>query len=727
VPGPSARAAIDALLRPRSIAVVGATERLQYGGRLVANLLSSGYAGQIVPVNPNRETVMGLPCYPSLSAAPCLVDLAAIVIPAAAVPAALAECAALAIPAALVISAGFAEVEGAEGLALQQRMLAAIQPAGPRLCGPNCLGVANLADRVWATANVLAPLDDRLGVGGVAVISQSGATAFGPLLAIARDRAIGLRYVVSSGNEADLTTADFVEYMVADRAVTAIACVLEGVRDAPTFRRAIEAALAADKPVVLLKLGRSPVGAAAALSHTAAMTGRDDVFEAMVRQYGLARADDWDELLELADLLGRARRPRGPAVGVVSHSGGIGGLVADHCNALGLPVPELAPATRAALGAILAGRGAARNPADVTGHYAQETFSPILAAMLADPAIDALAVATAGSEAVALRIAGAADASDRPVVVCWTGGLEETDGLRALRASGLPIVYEPSRCARGLAALSAWTAARARLAEPLARGRDPGAWAAATDALTRAGRDPLPEHVGLALLERAGLLAARGVAIADPTQAAARVEAAGLRYPLVAKVDSPDVLHKTDVGGLELGLLDPTDLRSALRRIGERVQAARPDARWRGVLLQETAPPGLEVVLGFHHDDQLGPVAMLGLGGARVEAVGEPTWRLLPLRRADAEAMIGEVRGLPRLLAGYRGLSTAAGRVRMDRDALLDALLTFAGWCHELAGDLASAEVNPLIVQPAGGGAVAVDCLIVPAARRRPAPTGSTS
>jgi acetyltransferase len=705
---PSARAAIEALLHPRAIAIVGATERMQYGGRLVANLLSTGYRGHIVPINPNRTTVMGLPCYPSVSDAPCLIDLAAIVIPAGGVPDVLAECGELEVPAALVISAGFAEVDSGDGLELRERVARTIELTGPRVCGPNCLGVANVADQVWASANVLAPVDERLRPGGIGVISQSGATVFGPLLALARDRGIGLRYVVSSGNEDDLTTADFVEYMVADRGVTAIACVLEGVRDGADFRRAIEIALAADKPIVVLKIGRTDVGARAARSHTAALTGRDDVFEAMVRQYGLARADDWDQLLELADVLGRGQRPRGRGIGVVSHSGGIGGLVADHCAAAGLTVPPLGAGAREAIATILAGRGAAANPADVTGHYAQETFSPILKAMLDDPAVDSLAVATAGAAAVSNRISAAAAESDKPVVACWTGGLEETEGLLALRRSAVPILYQPRDAARALAALAAWNEARDRLEEPTERSIDGDAWGRLAEVVGRQSDQPVAEGVALALLHRAGVPAVRGVGVVDPAGAARRVTSAGLRFPLVAKIDSPDLPHKSDVGGVELGIPDEASLFEALRRLDARVASARPEAHRRGFLLQETAPAGLELVLGFQHDEQLGPVVMLGLGGTRVEALRRAAWRLLPLRLADVAALIDEVGGLPALLGPYRGQPPA------DYAALQTALLAFARWCGDVAALVESVEVNPLIVLPEGHGVVAVDCLLLP-------------
>jgi acyl-CoA synthetase (NDP forming) len=712
MPPRGAREAIHALLHPRTIAVVGATESPGYGARLMSNLMNAGFTGRVVPVNPNRAAVFGLPCVPSIADAPGEVDLAAIVIPAPAVPGTLSAAGARGVPAALVISAGFAEAAG-KGAALQEMVAGVAAVGGPRVCGPNCLGVANVAAGIWATANVLAPIDDRLRSGGIAVVSQSGATAFGPLLAAARDRGIGLRYVVSSGNEADLTTADFIDYFVADRAVAAVALVLEGVRDGAAFRRSVESALAADKPVVVLKLGRTPAGAAAALTHTAAMTGQDDVFDAFCRQHGLARVDDWDALLETADGVAKARRPRGRRVAIVSHSGGIGGLLADACEARGLEVPRLAAATEARLAAILDGRGAARNPADVTGHYDRESFAEILDLLARDENADALVVGTAGGPHVVARIEAAAARTTRPLVVCWTGGLEETEALRALRQSPVPVTYQPSACARVLSSLAAWAAGRRLLGEPLVRSRDGAAWRKLAGAVAVSGGDPLPEAVGLALLRDAGVPAvasARLPAVDDPRRLPGALRDAGLRYPVALKVDSPDLTHKSDAGGVALGVRSDEELVAAAARVLAGVRAARPKARIRGLTAAAMAPEGVEVLLGFDHDPQLGPVIMVGLGGVLAEALRARAWRLLPIRAEEADALVDEVPGLGRLLTGARGRPPA------DRAALRDAILAFAGWAADAAGSVRSAEVNPLVVLPAGRGALAVDCLLIPSA-----------
>jgi acyl-CoA synthetase (NDP forming) len=697
---PGARAAIEALLHPRSIAIVGATERAGYGSRLLANLTGNGYAGRVVPVNPNRDRVLGLPCVSSVLDAPGEIDLAAIVIPAAGVPAALAECRVKGVPAAMVISAGFAELGTDAGLALEEQ-LARCATEGPRVCGPNCLGVANLAARTWATGNVLAPVDARTRAGAIGLISQSGATAFGPLLSIARERGIGVRYVVSSGNEADLATPDYVDYMLHDRQVSAVACVLEGVRDGAAFRRVLELAQAVDKPVVALKIGRTASGAAAALSHTAALTGRDDVFDALLRQCGAPRANGWVDLIELADGLAKARRPRGRRLGVVSHSGGIGGLVADHAAAAGLELPPLSPAGQQHLATILDGRGAARNPADVTGHFERETFEEILGLMLAEPSIDALAVATAGGVPVAMRVAAALESQSKPLVLCWTAGVEASESLRTLREAGVPLTYDPPACAALLAALVRWSERRAAAAPP-ARAHDPHAWAKLRSWVGHTRGAPLPLAAGLELLQAAGVPSVRAATATEPTALVEAVDAAALRYPLAVKLDSPDLPHKSDVDAVRLGVADRSALLSAAADLATIGGGHR---RW-GLVAQEMAPPGLELVLGVQSDAQLGPAVMLGLGGFAVEALRQRAWRLPPFGRRDAEELVDAVPGLSAQLAGVRG------RPPLARDRLVDTIEAFAAWAVEVAVAVESAEVNPLIVSP--NGVLAVDCWVQP-------------
>ena len=693
---------LGALLNPASIAVIGATERPQYGGRFVANLQATGFAGRIYPINPNRATVFGLPCYPDIGAVPEPVDLAAIIIPAERVHHALEQCAAAGSKAAVVISAGFAEV-GDEGRALQASVAELTRRTGLRVLGPNCLGLANVAAGIWATASTPIGKDDVPRVGPIGLISQSGASAFGPLLTAFRDRGIGLRYVVSTGNEVDVELSELLRAMIRDPEVRAVATFVEGIRNPDGFLAAVDEALRLGKPIVILKVGRSRVGRAAAATHTAALTGSDAVQDALFRQRGLVRADDYDELAELTALLAHTPLPRGERVGVVSHSGGITGLLGDKVGEQGLVVPPLEPSTIGRLEEILEGRGGATNPADITGHFQRPTFREILDLISADPNVDLVAIATAGSRDVVQRVIDAAATSGKPTVYVWTGSLHDQDGLPHLRASDLPRFFLPGRAARGLRALVDHAAVRRRAAD----GSLPWTGASAAGVLPVPERQagPLAEAESLALLADAGLPAERGLLCRSEVEA---VEAARtLGYPVVVKAASSGLLHKTEADAVRVGIGGEADLRAAYRTVLANFQRRLPAASVGGVLVQRMLI-GIEVIVGVSQDPQFGPVLLLGLGGVLAEALAATSLRLCPIAEDDAFAMMREVRGLDRLLAGFRG------RPEADRDALAAMLVRLSQLAHGSRERLASIDLNPVIVLPKTHGVRIVDALLVP-------------
>ncbi|MDP8922136.1 MAG: acetate--CoA ligase family protein [Chloroflexota bacterium] len=699
-PAPDPR--LQALLRPVSIAVIGATERPQYGGRFVANLQATGFAGRLYPVNPNRETVFALRCYPTIGAVPEPVDLAAVIIPAAHVLDTLEQCVAAGVRAAVVISADFAEV-GGEGVARQAAVAGLARRTGLRVLGPNCLGLANVAEGIWATASTPIAAADVPPIGPIGLISQSGASAFGPLLNAFRDRGIGIRYLVSTGNEVDVELSELIRAMLNDPEVRAVAAFVEGFRDPAGFLACADEALALGKPIVLLKVGRSGVGQKAAATHTAALTGSDAVQDAIFRQRGIVRADDFDELAEFARLLAYAPLPRGDRVGVISHSGGITGLLGDKIGEQSLVVPPLEAGTLGRLAEILEGRGAATNPADITGHFQRETFPEILALVTGDPNVDLVAVATAGPARVVQRVVDAAEATDKPLAFVWTGSLYDADGLPHLRASRLPAFHLPGRAARGLRAL----VDHARVRRRVAGGEVP--WAAPASGgelrLPEQGGAVLAEVASLALLGEAGLPVERGRLCGKEDEAAAAARALG--YPVVVKAASNDVLHKTEGGAVWVGIADEPALRAAFRAVLENIRRHRPEARVDGVLVQPMLA-GVEVIAGISQDPQFGPVLLLGLGGTLAEALAVTSLRLCPIGADDAREMISEVRGLDALLEGFRGSPPA------DREALVAALvrLSQVGWANR--DRLASVDLNPIIVLPSGEGVRIVDALIVP-------------
>ena len=707
--------AIAAMLRPASIAVVGATDRPQYGGRLVNNLLQGGFKGKLYPVNPKRDWVFGLPCFPSVLALPEPVDSVAIVIPAAGVLATLQECAQRGVKAAVIISAGFAELGDEQGRRLQEDVRRLAHESGVRVCGPNCLGVANVAEGIWTAAALSVKADAVVGSGSVGLVSQSGATAYGPLMAVAMDRGVGFRYVVSTGNEADLEISDFVEFMLDDPEVKSVALMCEGLRDGQKFLRVARRALEQGKPLVVLKLGRSSVGAAAARTHTGALTGSDEVLTAMFRQCGVMRVDDYDELVEIAAMFAKVRPPQGERLGLVSHSGGICGAIGDKCGELGLSVPKLSEGTVRQLEGILEGRGAATNPADITYHFMRDTFPGILKAMLADDNIDLLAVATAGSENTADAVIKTASASSKPLLFMWTERLRNQVALPRLQQSEVPVFYLPGRFAKGIRALVDYGRARERhLREggpnerPLASARDGASAtpAAALAALLRsAGGGTLDEHRSKAAVALYGIPGTREVLCHSAEEGVSAAAAIG--YPVAIKVMSSDIPHKTEARVLRLGVRDAGDLAAAWEEVLANARSYASPSAIEGVLVQEMVSGAVEVIAGLSWDVQFGPVLLFGLGGVLVEALGAVSRRLCPITPADAREMIAEVKGMERILGGYRG------RPEADADALVDALCGLS-WMGVDAGDLiAGVDINPLAVLPKGQGVKAIDALVV--------------
>ena len=461
---------VHKMLNPSSIAVVGATARLQYGGRFLQAALRASDRVRVYPVNPRYEELSGVRCYPSLEALPESPDLVGLIVPYGQVLPLLEECSRVGAGSTIVISAGFAE-RGLEDRADLQRQVGELaRQSGVRVCGPNCLGVANVKDDIWASASSLGA---KALSGPVGLVSQSGASAFGPFLTRAVDKGVGYSYIISTGNEADLDSADFIRYLVDDPDTRVIACFIEGFKDGRKFVEVARLARERGKPIVVLKVGRSDQGARAARSHTAALTGSDEVHDAVFRQLGVIRVEEYDGLLEMAQLLAHSPAPREEGVAVVSHSGGISSLTADKCGEMGLGLPELRPETKAALDDILQGFGWAANPADVTGRANSDSFPAIMELMANEPEVGTLVVASGGQESQARQIIELRDSTDRAVAFMSTGSQMPSAGLDLLKAANIPLFYHPEGLARGLKGLVEYHSRRRQVAGggPPPRGR----------------------------------------------------------------------------------------------------------------------------------------------------------------------------------------------------------------------------------------------------------------
>jgi acetyltransferase len=697
----AARPVIDYFIKPRSIAVVGASDRMDYGGRLLRNLVQGGFAGKIFPVNPRRTEVQGMPAWPDVASLPEPVDLAVVVVPTGAIANVIEACGKRGVPACAVITAGFGE-RGAEGEQEQKQLVQLAHKVGVRFSGPNSLGVANLTDRIIATAssNVSWGRPD-LRQSGISLVSQSGALSFNPVPSRAAERGIGLRAIVSVGNQADLSVVDFIEYFVEhDGETKAVALFLEGLPENEGRRllQVARRARALNKPILAVKVGRSPDTAAVARSHTAALTGDDAVYDGGFRAGYVTRVDDLDDLWETGSLLAAYPEfsPVG-GVGFLSNSGGMNSLFADHCGVNGVKLAALGPATISGIETVLAGFGGAGNPADVTGNIARPALVDLVDLFTTDPATGLMVVGTTGSAIGqrSLDIAGhvrtAREHTSKPFVALWfsatDGSTPETSGARALAQDGIPLFLEPSKCARALAAL--YTYRRPFAAHP-------------------AALPALPEDIASGSWQETQqdalrLIAASGIPVADLHASASSEEAVAVAerigYPVVLKVEAPGLRHKTEFGGVRVGIADATALRREWASLWDATASFGGDRR---VLLQRQLVGGLELLLGSRIDPTFGPVVAFGAGGTAVEIERDLTFRPAPLDADTVRDMFGSLR-VSRRFGSVRG---AAPR---DVDALVSAIVRFGVLTDALAGRGAEIEINPLILLPEGHGVCAVD------------------
>ena len=450
--GPSdpTQRAIHRMLNPMSIAVVGATERQQYGGRFLKFALDASDRVRVYPVNPRYEELMGVRCYPRVKDLPESPDLVGIVVPHDRVMDVLEDSAEISANSAVVISAGFAERGVAEREDLQKKVGDFARSSGVRVCGPNCIGLLNLKSNISATAYTKPAL---CGAGPIALVSQSGGNAFGPLLSRAEDWGIGYSYVVSTGNEADLESSDFIRYLLDDPDTRVIACYIEGFKDARKFLEVARLAQEMGKPIVMIKVGRSGPGTKAAISHTAALTGSDTVHDAVFKQYGIIRVDDYDGLIEVSQMLGFNRAPVKEGVAAVSHSGGITTQLADKFGEVGLTLPDLSEKGLNGLNSILKGFGWAANPADVTGNAHGVNLGQIMDLLIEEPDVGTLVVASGGGDNQAQQVIDLRAKTDKAMAFLWTASRSATAGLDLLKSSDIPVYYQPGRLALSIGAL----------------------------------------------------------------------------------------------------------------------------------------------------------------------------------------------------------------------------------------------------------------------------------
>ena len=693
------RAGLDSFFNPRSIAIVGASpDHTKIRGALLHLLQKNGYAGRIYPVNPSYGEIGGLRCYPNAAAIGEAVDLALVAIPASGVLAALEECAAAGVSHAVIISSGFAEDDAAPP-DLQDKIAALARSTGMRICGPNAEGFYNEPTRVTAT---FSPAVDGLAHDlpvatsrRVAVVSQSGGMGFA---LFNRGRALGLpfSFVVSTGNEADLTVADFLQHGADSPETGGVLMFVEAIRDPAAFRAAALSAAATGKPVVAIKIGRSAAGQQAASSHTASLAGWDAGYDAMFRRYGITVAADLDEALAAMGALMTNPPARGNRVAILTVSGGAGALAADALSLAGLDVAELSEPSQAAIRAFIPSYGSARNPVDLTAQGAHGGGTLRATELLMDdPAIDIVAIVTSLANPSRVTLDGTALrtllSQQRKPVLIYSYTLPSELGRRTITEAGAVVV--PSMALLGVAARTlaqARTAPRC-LAAPLAPAME-----------AQLANGPMSEHAVKALLAHFGIATAphRLVTKADDLDAAA----SALGFPLALKIQSPDIVHKTEVDGVRLGIADHDALHSAYAAVLDAARRHAPAARIEGVMLEAMAAPGTEWIVGVVTDPVAGPVLTVGAGGTQAELLRDVTHRIAPVDEAEAAAMLGELRSTP-LLHGFRGRPVA------DTPALA-RLIAQVSTLAAASERIAELELNPVIVHAAGQGCTIADAFL---------------
>jgi acetyltransferase len=718
---------LASLLSPRSIAIVGASDDpARPGHETLKALITLGYPGAVYPINPKYPELLGKPCFPSLDAVPGPIDLVVVAVPAVAVPGVMEQAARLKVRMAVVMSGGFRET-GDAGAALQDAVVSIARAAGIRLIGPNCLGFANIPDRVCAAFGSISRVP-KLEPGTVSLVTQSGGFGYSLALACAEE-SIGFRYVIATGNEADLGCVDLVDALLDDPGTEIVMAYLEGLPDARALMQVGHKALAMGKPLLVWKGGVTEQGARAAATHTGSIVGRADVYRALFRQAGIV---ELTEMSDAPDLIKAFQcQARYPGMGSGRHAaviGGSGGSAIVFCDAAsreGIELSTFEPATVDKVSALLPPIGSPTNPVDLTAGYigirGPKAYADVIRAVLDDPGVDTLCLNFASSSPAG-TVAGAkflvdmaADITKPVFVFSSMHKALALDAHALLREIRLPVLPSPVRVAKAMGALARWAAARARAQGIGPAGADViGEGAAQAAAASPVAEGPLLQADGRSLDEVFSKAVLRSIGVRTPGEVMVPADALGeslrlihgMQGPYAVKIVSSDVAHKSDIGGVRLGVPEGRPLQQAIDAVVAACRDRAPHARLQGVLVSEMIVVGFEMLVGVIDEPAVGPVIVLGQGGVFAEAMNDSTCRVAPIDADEARAMIDDLRCAP-ILRGTRGLPA------LDIEALVDVLVRVSEFAWAQRGVLAELDINPLFVRPAGRGAVAVDALLV--------------
>lgn len=694
----ASRISIDRVLHPRSVAVLGASDALnKFGGRIMHFLTRHGFAGEVYPINLKREQVAGRKAYPNIADVPIAPDVAIMAVPSETLLDSLQEVADAGVGCSVIISNGFAESGDSAGLERQQELVRIARSTGMRVVGPNCMGLIVPHHNMALCSSVV--LDtDTLGDGSIGLVSQSGA-----LMVSIFDRAktdgIGLRYGVSVGNQSDLEICDFLEHMIDDPKTSVICLYIEGLVDGPRFRDAAAACRASGKPLFVLKTGRTEAGVIAAQSHTASLAGSHEAFATICRENGVIEVGAPEDMIRAAYYLSKNPGERGRGVAIVSSSGGSAGIASDRLSEEGLEIAEPTPETIAKLEEVLL-PAQARNPIDLGGRIVPDSVEisdTTTRDLMADPNVGyGMGILTSMPDYAnkSRLIAKAGDASGKPFIVAFAAGDAANKPREAIRKEGIVYLDSFEDALRTLSVM----AAHDRLSDMVVEA--PRRPAELPQALTDVGTGYQTESKVKAMLSAYGVKVAREAVVSDAGDVASAAK--DFDFPVVLKVVSPDIVHKSDVGGVRVGLASPEKVQAAAGEMRERIAKELPEARIEGFSVQEMISGEAEVFIGVRRDPQFGPFVLLGMGGVAVEILKDIAMASAPVSHSRALAMIDELRMAP-LFKGARG------RPPLDVDALADAVERISWLAHDLGERLIDLEVNPLILRRQGGGAVAVD------------------
>ncbi len=685
---------LELFFRPRGVAVVGASRDPQkLGHGVVRNLVNYGYDGPIYPINPRSNEILELRVYPSVMEVPDPLDLAILVLPAHKVPDELARCGERGIPAVIIISGGFREV-GPEGQAREDEVKRIAAEYGIRLLGPNGIGSIDTHTPLNTTFVKGMPVP-----GDIAFLSQSGAVC-AAVIDWARGAGVGFSRLVSLGNQANTNEADMLSVIGRDDLTRVITMYIEGVSDGAAFVQAANE-VARRIPVVALKVGRAKGAAQAVASHTGALAGREEAYEAAFRRAGVLRASTMEELFDWGRALAWQPLPKGNRVAILTNSGGPGILAVDTLEASGMQLAPLTGATKEYLRKRVPPAASVNNPVDILAGPGPGTYALCLDALLSDPTVDAVVAITAPQDWFApvslAEVIGEFTGRGKPVLAVIMGLASVSDATAVLHRRRIPNFAFPERVGSTLAAMwrrAQWLEAQNGDTQPEQLDHyDPGA--------VQAELTPgwlLPEQVD-------GVLSACGIRVPGaglaPDVDSALALADKIGYPVVLKLAAEDVVHKSDIGGVILNIGGPEELAEAFAALIARAEAAVPDATIEGAFVQQMIPPGVDLIVGTVRDPQFGPLVMVGGGGTLVELLKDVTFELAPLTHAQADAMLDRT-VVGKLLAGYRGAPPA------DRAAVVDVIVRLAQMMHDHP-QIAEIEINPLMVMPDGDGVWAVD------------------